>query len=131
MGFQQMAAAQIFLRRDLLFPLERRVGLGDKVCRGDMHPQPPLLVHGLFLPGQNHLVHQLRDTENVLVRFRWQTQHEIELDIVPAAGKGVGAGCQNFVLGQILVDDVPQALGSRLRGEGQAAFPAAGLKAFH
>ena len=85
----------------------------------------------MFLPRQDHLVHQLRDAEHVLVRFRGQTQHEIELDIVPAAGKGVGAGCQNFVLSQILVDDVTQALGSRLRGEGQAAFPAARLKPFH
>ena len=126
-----MAAAQIFLRRDLLFPLEGRVGLGDKVRRGDVNAKAPFLVHGVFLPRQDHLVHQLRDTENVLVRFRGQTQHEIELDIVPAAGKGVGAGCQNFVLGQILVDDVTQALGSRLRGEGQAAFPAARLKPLH
>ena len=107
------------------------MGLGDKVRRGDVNAKAPFLVHGVFLPRQDHLVHQLRDAEHVLVRFCGQTQHEIELDIVPAAGKGVGAGRQNFVLGQILVDDVPQALGSRLRGEGQAAFPAARLKPFH
>ena len=124
MGFQQAAAAQIFLRRDLLFPLEGRVGLGDKVRRGDVNAKAPFLVHGVFLPRQDHLVHQLRDAEHVLVRFCGQTQHEIELDIVPAAGEGIGAGRQNFILGQILVDDVTQALGSRLRGEGQAAFPA-------
>ena len=126
-----MAAAQIFLRGDLLFPLEGRVGLGDKVRRGDVNAKAPFLVHGVFFPRQDHLVHQLRDAENILVRFRGQTQHKIELDIVPAAGKGVGTGRQNFVLGQIFVDDVPQALGSGLRCEGQAAFPTARLKPLH
>ena len=95
-----------------------------------MNPQTPLFVHGVFLPGLDDLVHQLGDAQHILVGFRGQTQHKVELYVVPASGKGLGAGIQNFVFGQILVDHVPKPLGARLRSKGQTAFPD-GLQLFH
>ena len=87
-----------------------------------MNPKTPLFVHRVFLPCLNDLINKLRNTQHILVCLRGQAQHEIELYIVPSAGEGLGAGVENFFLRQILVDDIPQALGARFRGEGQAAF---------
>ena len=95
-----------------------------------MHTQPSLLVHRIGLPGLDDLINQLRNAQNILVSFRGQTQHKVELHIVPAAGKGIGAGAQDLILCQILVDHIPQALSTGFRRKGQTAF-AHGLQLFH
>ena len=87
-----------------------------------MDTKAPLFIHRVFLPGLNDLIDQLGDAQYVLVGLRWQAQHEIELDVVPAAGEGLTAGVEDFLLRQILIDHVPQALGTRLGSKGQTAF---------
>ena len=130
MLLQQLTPAQILLRGDLFFPLEGCVGFGHKVGCGHMDPQAPLFVDGVGFPSLNDLIDQFRNAQHILVRLRRQAQHEIELHAVPAPGKGLGAGGENLFLCQILIDNIPQPLGSRLRGEGQAGF-ADGLELFH
>ena len=62
------------------------------------------------------------DAQHVLVRLCRQAEHKVELDVVPAAGKGRGAGGENLLFGDVFIDDVPQPLGTGLRCKGQAAF---------
>ena len=73
-------------------------------------------------PAVQHLIRHLRDAEDVLVRLGREAEHVIELDAVPAARKGDGAGVQQVLLGNVLVDAVAQALAPALYGEGQAAL---------
>ena len=129
-ALQQTAPAQIFLRSNLLFPLERRMGLGYKICRGYMDTKTTFFVGRVFLPCLNDLIHKIGNSENILICFRRQTQHEIELDVTPATLKGLGAGIQDLILGQILVDYIPQTLSTGFRRKGKAAL-ADGLKLFH
>ena len=130
MILQQLTSSQILLRGDLLFPLEGRVGLGHKIGRGHMDPKAPLFVDAIFLPGLNDFIYQLRNAQHIFVGLRGKSQHEIKLDVAPAARKGPGAGGEDFLLLQILVDHIPKALGACLRCKGQTAF-ADGLKLFH
>ena len=53
---QQVYAPQVFLRRDLRRPLERREGLGDKVGRGQIDGQAALLPAPVFPPDLQDLI---------------------------------------------------------------------------
>ena len=106
------------------------MGLGHKIGSGHMDPQAPLFIDGVFLPGKNHLIDQVRNAQYVLVGLRGKAQHKIELDAIPAPGESLGAGGEDFLLRQILVNHIPQPLGARLRGKGQSGF-ADGLELFH
>ena len=119
---QQVYAPQVFLRRDLRRPLERREGLGDKIGRGQIDGQAALFPVPVFSPDLQDLVDQLGDADDVLVRLGRQAQHEIELHAVPAAGECRGAGFQNLMLGDIFVDRVTQALRASLGRKGQSAL---------
>ena len=129
-ALKQLAAAQIFLRGDLLLPLEGCVGLGHEIGRGHMDTKTTLAIGGILIPQIHDLTHQLGNAQNILVRFRRQTQHKVKLHIVPAAGESVGAGAKDLLFRQVLVDHIPQPLGTCLRCEGQAAF-ADGLELLH
>ena len=65
---------------------------------------------------------QIRNPQHVLVRFRGQTQHKIQLHGVIAACKRRAAGCQQLLLGHVFIDNIPQALGAGLRRKGQAGL---------
>ena len=65
---------------------------------------------------------QIGDPDHVLVRFRRQAEHEVELHAVPASGKRRSAGLQYFFLGDVFIDGVAQALRSGLRRKGKAAL---------
>ena len=119
---EQAGATEVLLRRDLPLPLEGREGLRHKKCRGDVNTDAALFVGGVRLPGLQNLEYQIRDAENVLVGLGGQAKHKVELDAVPAAGKGDLAGFQNVLLGHILIDRVAQALRAGLRREGQAGL---------
>ena len=119
---QQMDAPQIFLRRDLRCPLKRREGLRDKIRRRQIDRQPALFPAAVLPPDLKDFIDQLRNANYILIRFRRQTQHEIQLHTVPAAGKGRGAGGENFFFCYVFIDRVAQALRSSLRCERQAAF---------
>ena len=97
-------------------------GFGTKNAVETCDPQAPLFVGRVGLPGLDDLVDQLRDAQHIRIRLRREAQHEVELDIVPAAGKGGGAGREDLLFGDVFIDDVPQALRPGFRGEGQAAL---------
>ena len=69
---------------------------------------------------------QISDAQHVLVGFRGQAQHEIQLHGAVPPGEGRAAGLQQVLLGNVLVDHVPEPLGPGLRGEGQTGFAALG-----
>ena len=117
-----MHPAHILLRRDLCLPLEGREGLGHKEGRGEVDGKPPLFVGSVLLPDLKDLPHQIRNSDDVLVGLRGKPQHEVELHVVPAAGESRGAGGEHLLLGDILVDGVPEALAARLRSKGEAAL---------
>ena len=68
------------------------------------------------------LAGQVGDAQHILIRLGGQAQHKVQLDPAPAAGKSCSDGLHQVLLPQVLIDGVPQALGARLRGEGQAAL---------
>jgi len=69
---------------------------------------------------------QISNAQHVLIGLRGQAQHEVQLHGVVAPGKGRAAGLKQILLGDIFIDDIPQPLGTGLRGEGQAALAALG-----
>lgn len=78
-----------------------------------------------------NLVGQVCNAQNIFVGLRGQTQHKIELDAAPASGKRSPAGVEQVLLRHILIDGIPQALGTGLRRKSQAALPSAALQLFH
>ena len=117
-----MDPPQIFLRGDLGLPLEGREGLGHEKGRGEIDGKSPLFAGGVVPPGVDDLSHQVGNGQHVLVGLGGQAQHKVELDVVPPAGEGRGAGGENLLLGDVFIDGVPQALAAGLGGEGQAAL---------
>ena len=122
MLLQQMHTPQVFLWRNLFFPLERRKGLRHKIGCGEVYHEPALFAAGRLVPRPDDLVRKLRDADHVLIRLGRQAQHKIQLHAVPPAGEGRGARLQNFLLGHVLVDRVAQALRPGLGRKRQAAF---------
>ena len=120
---QKLASPQIFLRRDLLFPLKGCMGLGNKVCSRQSNGQAALFIDACLPPKLDNLIGKLRDPQNILVRFRRQAQHKVQFYVAPAPGKGRGTGGKDLFLPQIFIDHVTQPLGSCLRRKGKAAFP--------
>ena len=100
-------------------PLERRVGLGREV--GDRQSElNPLATARAALPLKP--TDGFRNPQHIRIGFPGQPNHEIELDFVPTLFPGGFHAPQQFLIGQALINDVPQALGSRFRGKGQAAL---------
>ena len=69
-----------------------------------------------------HLVGQISNTCQVLVRFCRQAHHEIKLYCRPAVAESVFTGLHEVFFRNALVDDVAQTLGSCFRRQGQAAL---------
>ena len=97
-------------------------GFGTKKAVATWIAHAALFVAGVLAPRLQDLIDELCDAEHILVRFRGQAEHEVELHIVPAALKGDGAGIEDLLLRDILVDGVAQTLRPGLRREGQAAL---------
>ena len=115
---------QKFLLRIHGRPLEGGEGLGNEKggAGHDLDLSGSLLLGHGFKEGGRDFVAQLGDAPDILLGFRGKAQHEIQLHPAPAALKGHGGSLQDDLLGQSLVDHVPQPLASGLRREGQAAF---------
>ncbi len=113
----------VLLNGDLGLPLEGGEGLGHEPGGGYRHPQAPALAAGVFPPGVDGVLGHFRDAQHVLVRLRGQAQHEIQLYRVPAAGEGGLQALGQLLLGDVLVDGVPEALGAGFGGEGQPRLP--------
>ena len=119
---QQLHPPLVFLLGDLRFPLKRRVGLGHKPRGGHGDSDAPLLVGSALPPRVHDAGSQIRNAQHILVRFRGQAQHKIQLHGVIAACKSRAAGCQQLLLGHIFIDNVPQALSAGLRRKGQTGL---------
>jgi hypothetical protein len=106
----------------LRFPLKRREGLRNKGGRtdGDFYTLPLRFV-GICVKGVDHLLSQLRDSGDILQRFRRQPDHKIELDGCPATLKRGIDGFHQLFFRDVFIDNVPQTLCSRLRRKSKTA----------
>ena len=103
--------------------LEGGVGLRHEAGAADGHLHAAALgVLGIGVEQIDHFLSGLGDALDVLHRLGGKAHHEVELDGGVAVGKGQRAGLFDFVPGDVLIDDVAQALGAGLSGKGQAAF---------
>ena len=121
MLLQEPLAALKFLYGQLAKPLEGGEGLGHEAGHGngDLHA-PAALDLRIEV---NHLLGQFRNADDVLICFRRQAHHEVELHLLPALTEGSAAGSEEVFLRHALVDDIAHALGACLRGEGKAGLP--------
>ena len=127
------AGQQVFLlfaqqlHRVLPLKLEGGKGLWHKAGAGDGDAdRPALRAGGQAVVEVDHLLRKVGDALDVLHRLGRQAHHKVELDRGVAALKGGLAGGEHLLLGDVFVDDVPQALGAGLGGEGKAALFDAG-----
>ena len=120
---QQLHPPLIFLPGDLSLPLEGGEGLGHKPGGRHRDPNPPVLIAGGLPPSVEDVIGHLRDAQHILVGFRRQAQHEVELYRIPAAGEGGAETLVQVLLRHILIDGIPQALRTRLRSKGEARLP--------
>lgn len=79
-----------------------------------MDAHAALFVAGVLAPRLQDLIDELCDA-STSSSVSWQAEHEVELHIVPAALKGDGAGIEDLLLRDILIDGVAQALRTGLR----------------
>ena len=93
-------------------PLEGREGFGneERSTDSDLAAAVPLLLGNLFIIGGGDFICQIRNRDAVLFCLRGKTQHEIELDLVPAATEGLPCAVQDLLLRDSLVDDIPETL---------------------
>ena len=119
---QEVDLAFVLVHRHLLLPLERAVRLRHEAGRADRDAHAARLVRRVHTPRVQHLIGQLRDAEHVLIRLCRQTEHEVELDAVPAALEGDAAGMEQVFLAHVFVDRIAQALRAGLRRKGQTAL---------
>lgn len=104
------------LEGHLGMPLERGVGFGYKA--GNRYVDH-LLSFGVFggqAPGK------ICNPLDIIHLFKGKACHKVQLDVFPAQGEGVFNGFCNALFGEVLVDDVSQALGSGLGRNGKTGF---------
>ena len=94
------------------------MGLGDKVRGGNGDADAPLLILCALTPCVHDTGSHIGDGQHVLVRFSRQTQHEVELHGAVTPCKSGAAGLQKVIQGDILIDDIPEALAACLGSEG-------------
>ena len=123
LGVHGMGFFEKFLPGAHACPLEGRKGLRHKEggADRDLAFSVSLFLWDLIIAAGDFF-RQVGDSLLVLFRLRGQAQHEIQLDLAPAALEGLSGPLQDHLLRQALVDHVPQTLGTGLRREGQAAF---------
>lgn len=98
-------------------------GLGTKQATETVTLTPrPLGRSGQAVEHVDHLLREADDARHVLVRLGGEPHHEVELHIAVAPLEGGAAGAQHLLLGDVLVDDVPQPLGPGLGREGEGGF---------
>ncbi len=72
--------------------------------------------------GPQNLGGQLGNGGHILCGLGGQAEHEVELDHLPAQGKGGAGGGQQILLADSLVDHPPQPFTARLRSQGKAGL---------
>ena len=105
-----------FFHGELRLPLKHGMGLGHKGGGADVHPAIAAF------PGLQHLLGQGRDRGHILLGFRGQAEHEVELDQFPAQAVGGIRRGQQVFLGDPLVDHPSQPVAAGLRGQGKAGL---------
>ena len=96
--------------------LEWGVGFGDKAGRRYIDH---LFSLGI---GRGQALGKICNTLDVIHLFKGKACHKVQLDVFPAQGQGVFNGFCNTVFGEVLVDDVPQALGPGFGCNGKTGF---------
>ena len=106
-----------FLDPDLRFPLERGVRLGNKRRNRDVD-----VVAAGALAAALDLCGEFDKRLQILLGFRRQPHHEIQLDQPPARLVGVPGGLQQILGTDPLVDQVAQPFATGFRSEGKTGF---------
>ena len=118
-GFHISLLFTQLIERVLRVPLERGLRLGHEArsrCCDAYAARAVIRVHA---PAVGDLFADLSNTVQILRSLSRQADHEIQLDIVPAALECDLARVQHILLADIFVDHITQALGARFAGKGQ------------
>ena len=105
-------------RRRLGIPLQGRMGFRRKRRQGDVDHALALVVAGDAADVADHL----HDTVDILIGFGRQSQHEIQLDQMPAVFENQMYGIVQFLIGDIFADKGAKPFGAGLGGECQPGF---------
>ena len=100
---EQRLSAEHFVKRDLLFPLERRAGLGDKHRTGHGYIQILLVTDFKIQLFQSSA--DFCNAKYILISFGGKTKHKVEFDTVISCLKG-SAYVVNLFVSHVFVDDV-------------------------
>ena len=111
-----------FLLGCLRIPLERGLRLRHKAGGRRRNLDAARAVWRRHAPAIGDVFAQLRHLVKIRVGLGRQTHHKVQLDVVPAALKGIGARREQIFFCDIFVDDIAQTLTARLRRKGQAAL---------
>ena len=108
----------------LRLPLERRKRLRNEAGNADRHRDlPPLGAVGILIVGFRYLLRKARDSLKIIEGFGGQSLHKIQFDRRFARVEGNLHRPKDLILAHILVDNIAQALRSRLWREGQGRRP--------
>src|SRR4028119_2060156 len=103
-------------------PLKRSMGLRRKVRNGQIKTKAlSALSTTLSLQPANCL----RNPQHISVRLTRQTNHEVELNFIPACKECCFHTSQQFFVSQPLINDVPHPLSSGLWSKGKTRLPSA------
>ena len=98
-------------------PLKRGVGLRNMARNRNRDPHPTFRFPVADAAG---LPAHVGDSEDILVLFGGEPDHEVELGPVPAPRKDPAAGLVDVRLADILVDHIAHPLGTGLGSEGES-----------
>ena len=109
------------LDRQLAEPLKRRIGLRHEA--GDGHGHLASAPSAYLRIEIDHLLGELFNPDDVLVRLCRQPHHEVELHLLPSVAECRTACREQILLRHALVDDIAQTLCPCLGRKGQPRFP--------
>ena len=120
---QKRLTAQNLFRGYLRLPLEGGKRLRNKGRCRYRAPEPlsaHILGHGV--EGAADLSGKLRDTEDILIGLGRKSDHEIELNAVPAGTEGIVHSSEQVILVDAFIYDVAQPLRSRFGCKGETGL---------
>ena len=121
--FQQLLFSSDLFLIVLSAPLKCRPRLRHERGYADGHAETgTALIFRKAVKAIGHFFRKARNPENILIRFRRQPDHKIQLDAAPSGCECVRDRAQQILFRYVLVDHVTQALRACFRCKRQPAF---------